>query len=170
MFLLIDARNAFNKENRTAMLLSVWHEWTGGAQFTFNCYRHWATLVVRDTVDLSGRFLYNKEGVTQREPLNMIAYGRGFLPLIRDLRRAHPRVKKPWYAGDTGTGGKFEEIMDNLRDLQLRGPAWGYYPDPTKSISVVAERNVPRAKKYFKGMVLKVVTGIRYLGEFVGER
>ena len=60
--------------------------------------------------------------------------------------------------------------MDNLRDLQLRGPAWGYYPDPTKSISVVAKRNVPRAKKYFKGMVIKVVTGIRYLGEFVGER
>ena len=26
-FILIDARNAFNEENRTAMLWAVWHEW-----------------------------------------------------------------------------------------------------------------------------------------------
>ena len=45
-FLLIDARNAFNEENRTAMLWAVRHEWSSGAQFTFNCYRRWATLVV----------------------------------------------------------------------------------------------------------------------------
>ena len=49
IFLLIDARNAFNDKNRTAILWAVCHEWTSGAQFTFNCYRHWATLVVRDT-------------------------------------------------------------------------------------------------------------------------
>ena len=35
-FSLIDARNAFNEENRTAMLWAVWHEWPSGAQFTFN--------------------------------------------------------------------------------------------------------------------------------------
>ena len=50
-FLLIDARNEFNKENRTAMLWAVRHEWPSGAQFTFNCYRHWATMVVSDTGD-----------------------------------------------------------------------------------------------------------------------
>ena len=59
-FLLIDARNAFNEENRTAMLLAVRHEWPGGAQFTFNCYRHWATLVVRHTADGSGHFFHSK--------------------------------------------------------------------------------------------------------------
>ena len=36
-FLLIDAWNAFNEENRTAMLWAVWKEWPSGAQFTFNC-------------------------------------------------------------------------------------------------------------------------------------
>ena len=104
-FLLIDARNAFNEDNRTAMLWAVRHEWTGGAQFTFNCYRHWATLVVRDTADGSAHFLHSKEGVNQWEPLTMIAYGIGVLPLIRDLRRAHPRVMQPWYADDAGRGG-----------------------------------------------------------------
>ena len=59
-FLLIDAPNAFNEENRTAMLWDVWHEWPSGAQFTFNCYRHWAKLVVRDIGDGSGHFLYSK--------------------------------------------------------------------------------------------------------------
>ena len=35
-FLLIDARNAFNEENHTAILWAVRHKWTSGAQFTFN--------------------------------------------------------------------------------------------------------------------------------------
>ena len=35
-FLLIDARNAFNEENRTEMLWAVQHEWPSSAQFTFN--------------------------------------------------------------------------------------------------------------------------------------
>ena len=59
------------------MLWAVWNEWPGGAQFTFNCYCHWATLVVRDTVNKSGHFLHSKEGVNQGEPLAMISYGYG---------------------------------------------------------------------------------------------
>ena len=35
-FLLIDARNAFNEENRAAMIWAVWYQWPSGAQFTFN--------------------------------------------------------------------------------------------------------------------------------------
>ena len=88
------------------MLWAVRHDWPVGAQFTFNCYRHWATLVVRDTEDGSGHFLHSKEGVTQGDPLAMIAYGIVVLPLIRDLRRAHPCVMQPWYADDAWEGGK----------------------------------------------------------------
>ena len=65
------------------MLWAVRHEWPSGAQFTFKCYRHWATLVVWDTGGGSGHFLHIKEGVTQGYPLSMIAYRIGFLPLIR---------------------------------------------------------------------------------------
>ena len=71
-FLLIDARNAFNEENRKAMLWDVRYEWPRGARFTYNCYRHWATLIVRNTEDGSGHFLHSKEGVTQGDPLAMI--------------------------------------------------------------------------------------------------
>ena len=79
-FLLIDAQNAFNEENRTTMLWAIWHEWPSGSQLTFNCYLHWATLVVRDTGDGSGHFLHSKEGVTQGDPIAMIPYGIGSPP------------------------------------------------------------------------------------------
>ena len=46
-FLLIDTRNTFNEENHKAMLWEVRHEWTRGARFAFNCYHHWATIVIR---------------------------------------------------------------------------------------------------------------------------
>ena len=69
-----------------------------------------------------------------------------------------------------GRGGKFGAAMAHFRDLQLKGRAWGYFPEPTKSILVVSEQNVPRAKEYFRGMSVHVVTGSRYLGGFIGER
>ena len=142
VFLLIEARNAFNEENRTAMLWAVCHEWTSGAQFAFNCYCYWATLVVWDRGDGSGHFLHSKEGVTQGYPLAMIAYGIGVLPLTRELWDSHPQVTQSWYADDVVGGGKFQQILEHFRDLQARGPDRGYYPDPTKSISVIAPGNI----------------------------
>ena len=77
------------------MLWAVRHKWPSGARFTYNYYRHWATLVVSNTEDGSGHFLHSKEGVTQGYPLTMITYGIGVLPLIRVLRSDHPQVSQP---------------------------------------------------------------------------
>ena len=74
----------------------------------------------------------------------MIAYVIGVLPLIRELRRAHPRVTQMCYADDAVAGGKFEHIQAHLRDLLARGLSRGYYPEPTKSFLVVAPQNVAR--------------------------
>ena len=134
------------------MLWAVRHEWPSGARFTYNCYLHWATLVVRNTEDGSGHFLHSKMGVTQGDPLAMIAYGIWVLPLIRVLRTDHPQVSQPWYADNAGAGGKFGAAMAHFRDIQLKGPARGYFPEPTQSILVVSEKNVPQAKEYFRGM------------------
>ena len=103
------------------MLWAIRFEWPSGAQFTFNCYRHWATLVVHD-VDGSGHFLRSKEGVAQGDPLAMIAYGIGILPLIRELCAAHPHVTQPWYADDDGAGGEFVALQEHIQDLMVRGP------------------------------------------------
>ena len=80
-FLLIDAWNAFNEDKRTAMLWYFQHEWPSGTQFTLNGYHHWAALMVQES-EGSGHFLHSKEGVIQGDPLVMIEYGIGVLPLI----------------------------------------------------------------------------------------
>ena len=99
----------------------------------------------------------------------MIEYGIGVLPLIWELRDAHPRVTQPWYADDAGAGGTFQQVQAYFRDLQARGPARGYYPEPTNSILVVAPGNVARAEDHFRGLGIRVVTGHRYLGGFIGN-
>ena len=91
----------------------------------------------------------------------MIAYGIGVLLLIRELQNAHSRVTQPWYADDTGAGGTFQQIQEHFWDLQVRGSACGYYPEPTKSILVVSSGNVARAEEHFQGIGIRVVTGHR---------
>ena len=125
--------------------------------------------MVRDIGDGSGHFLHIKEGVTQGDPLNMITYSIGVLPLIQELRDAHPRLTQPWYANDAGAGGTFQQVQEHFWDLQARGPAQGYYPEPTKSILVVAPGNVARVEELFRGLGIRVVTGHRYLGGFIGN-
>jgi hypothetical protein len=62
------------------MLYTVQHEWPTGARFVFNCYKHWATLVLQGN-NGTGTFIFSKEGVTQGDPLSMFAYRIGILPL-----------------------------------------------------------------------------------------
>ena len=76
------------------MLWSVRHEWPSGAHFEFNCYRPWATLVIRAGYG-TGNFFHSKEGVTQGDTLAMIAYGPVILPLIQEIRTYHPGVTQP---------------------------------------------------------------------------
>ena len=99
----------------------------------------------------------------------MIAYGIGVLPLIRELREAHPRVTQPWYVDDAAVGGTFAEVQAHFQDLQVWVPAQGYYPELTKSILVVTPGNVARDEDHFRGMGIRVVTGHRYLGGFLGD-
>ena len=72
---------AFNEGNRTQMCWTIRHLWPAGARYVFNCYRHWAVLVVR-AGNGNTTFLFSKEGVTQGDPLSMVAYGLSLLPLI----------------------------------------------------------------------------------------
>ena len=125
--------------------------------------------MVRDIGDGSGHFLHRKEGVTQGDPLAMVAYGIGVLPLIRELRDTHPCVTQPWYADNPGTRETFQQVHAHFQGLQARGPARGYYPELTKSILVVAPENVARAEEHFRGLGIRVVTGHRYLGGFIGD-
>ena len=100
----------------------------------------------------------------------MMAYGIGVLPLIRKIQDPYPRVNQPYYADDSGAGSNFESILAHFWDLQVREPSRGYFLEPTKSVLVVALRNLARADALFSGMGMTVVTGIRHLGGFIGDR
>ena len=56
--------NKFNEEKRTYMMWKFWHEWYSSAQFNFNCYRQWATLVIY-YVGGMGHSFYSKGIATQ---------------------------------------------------------------------------------------------------------
>ena len=100
----------------------------------------------------------------------MIAYCIGAIPLVREIWDAHPRVTQPWYTDDAGAGGSFGYIMAHFQDLQGRLRPWGYVPELTKSILVVALNNIARAEAFFRWMVLKVATGSCYLFGFIGDQ
>jgi hypothetical protein len=108
-FLLVDARSVFNEGNRTKMCWTVRHVWPSGAWYVFNCYQHWLVLVVR-AGNGNVTFLFSKEGITQGDPLSMVAYGLSLFPFIRQLKDEFPDVFQPWYADDAGGGGKFQQI------------------------------------------------------------
>ena len=49
--------------------------------------------------------------MTQGDPLAMILYGLGMLPLMLMLKAAVPSALQPWYADDAAIGGNFDEVM-----------------------------------------------------------
>ena len=68
-----------------------------------------------------------------------------------------------------GLGGTLQQIQEHFWDLQARGPSHGYYSKPTKSILVVAPRNVAQAEEHFWGLGIRLVMGHRYLGGYIGD-
>lgn len=171
-FLCIDATNAFNEMNRVTMLWTIRHEWPQGALFVFNCYKHWARLVAHDP---SGDqyILFSKVGVTQGDPVSMIAYGLGLLPLIRLLKLEFPDIKfHSWYADDSAVAGSLSAISKLFKRLQKLGPHYGYFPNASKSWLIVPSRNLATAEQFVQqpnNPTFQVTIGRRYLGGFVGE-
>ena len=71
-FLLVDAKNAFNEINQVVMLWTVRHLWSSISRFSFNCYRHWSSLVLRNGNGMAS-ILHSRESVKQGGTLGMIA-------------------------------------------------------------------------------------------------
>ena len=86
------------------------------------------------------------------------------------LQDTHTRVTQPCYDDDAGAGSNFEKILAHFRDLQYWGALQFFFPEQTKSILVVAPRNVAKSEKIFMVVVIKIVTGSRYLGGFIVYR
>ena len=118
------------------MLWTVRHRWTAGVRFLFNCYKHYAQLLLFQ----SGHppvTLLSQEGVTKGYPLLVVLYVITLTPLAEDLRSADPGIISPFYADNAEFDGSDWRSARLMNILLEWGLDWGYLPDTTKSLFIV---------------------------------
>ena len=167
---LFDARNGFNELHRYCMLWQVRHRWAKGSRMAFNCYRHFQTVIVRRGEGRSAHILYGEEGLAQGYPLAMALYGIALLPLAEKLKEALPDAIVPWFADDAAAVGNAVDCASVLDFLMAKGPTYGYYPEPKKTIYIGKLEDESGAKAAFlsHGHRVEFTQGHRYLGGFIG--
>lgn len=169
-FLQVDADNAFNRLDKTAMLWVVRHEWPSGAMFIFNCYKHHAFLVIHgDSGELHS--LLSQTGVAQGCPLSMFLYGLTLVPLIKKLQHLHPNCTQIFFADDGNAGGTWAQLRQYWSSLCKLGPQYGYFPNSTKTKLLVPEQSLQNAQSYLRlhRLQFQLKTGNRFLGGFIGN-
>ena len=150
------------------MLWTVCHLWPSGDCFVSNCYFYHYSLVLRNgdgTVDI----IHSREGVTQGEPLYMVAYKIGILMLVKCLKFTYPEATQPWYADYYGALDLFDNLEQYLNFSKHYGPYQGYYYNPTKSILTLHPNNLKAGKSFFQCHGFKVCTGASYIGGYIGD-
>ena len=163
--LLVDARNAFNSVSRVAALWNVRVLWPRCSRYLFNCYRGYAIQVVRGAEE----HVLSREGVTQGDPLSMLMYAVAILPLIQALA-SHNKWSQNWYADDSACAAKIHRLREWFDKLLELGPDFGYHPEPKKTFLVTDAEDKEKAIEWFSELGVKVVTGQRFLGGYVGDR
>lgn len=162
VLLLIDASNAFNRISRPLALWNARLMWPRCARFLFNTYQGYSVVMFRH----SDEEILSKEGTSQGDPLAMLMYGIGVLPLIRKLNSQH--WIQSWYADDSSCLGKVEKVKDWLKILVEEGPKLGYYPESAKSILVVKNDLNSENSEFFNQLGIQIVRSHRFLGSFIG--
>ena len=102
-----------------------------------------------------------REGVTQGDPLEMVAYRIGILPLIKCLKSTYPDRTQTWYADDSGALGTFDHLDRHFKVLKCNDPARGYYLKPIKIILAVHPQNLESGELFCQRHGFKVCTGAR---------
>ena len=154
------------------MLWTVQHRWPTGARFAFNCYRHWAQLLLRHPGEPTVTIL-SREGVNQGDPLSMVLYGNTLVPLAKDLKATDPGLLFPFYADDAEFDGLVQRNEQLLKMLIKRVTDRGYSPEPAKSLFILDNPGQEEAaKREFakEKLVLNFVSGSWYLGEYLGPQ
>jgi len=150
--LLIDADNAFNRVNRAAALWNVQYICPALKHVLSNFYRAPTRIFMNGDSFFE---LLSQEGTTQGCPLAMAMYALALAPLTKRLQ---PVCKQVWYADDATGCDKLEKLRGWFDRLLDEGPAYGYYPKPSKCILVVKPDRLARAIEIFKGSNVQVKT------------
>ena len=157
--LLVDAKNAFNSLNQIAALWNARVLWPCCLRFLFSTYCGYAPLFLQGSSD----YLLSKERVTQGDPLSMMLYAVAILPLIHLLKNPK-RWTQNWYADDSACVATLPSLHAWFSQLLSGGPAFGYLPQPAKTVLVVGPSCVNQAASLFADLGIKVVSGSRFLG------
>ena len=102
------------------------------------------------------------------DPLSMAFYALGVLPLIVQLKDLDKWIQI-WYADDANNCGKLPLLREWFDMLVTKGPDFGYFPEPSKSILVVAECDIPETERLFSDIGIQICTSSRILGGHVGS-
>ena len=106
--------------------------------FVSNCYKQWDTPMVHNGQD-SMSFVLSREGVTQGDPLSMVTYGLGILPLIGHIKSIISPPHQPWYAKNAAIMKTWLLIVVYFDSLTIHRPQYGFFLEPEKLIVVVKE-------------------------------
>ena len=118
---------------------------------------------------IDGDTLLSQEGTTQGDPLAMAMYAVAITPFIKSLE--DDEIKQVWFADDAAAGGGLAGLRRWWDLIVEKGPAYGYYPNPTKTCLVPKEENIKMAKKVFQGTGISVTEeGKRHLGAAIGTQ
>lgn len=123
--LLVNASITFNSLDRHLALHNIYLLCPSVATILINCYR------VDVLLFIDGDILFSSEGTTQGDPLAMIMYAVGVIPLIHHLHSAS--VSQVWYADDAAALGSLHYLRCWWEELLSSGTTYGYFANPTKS-------------------------------------
>ena len=101
------------------------------------------------------------------EPLAIIAYGIGILPLINNIKREIPDIIHPWYSDDAISLGTSTILETCFYLLTYQVPGKVYHPEPSKSVLIVRLENIEAGKVFGARHGFKLCTGTRYLEGYI---
>ena len=105
----------------------------------------------------------------QEEPLAVVECMIGVLPLIKRLKLAYPSIPQPWYAGDSGALGTFDNLEKYFNSFKINVPDQGYYPKPTKIVLIVHPENIKAGELFVDHHGFTFYTGARYIRVYIGD-
>ena len=164
--LLVDATNAFNSLNRQAALHNISVTCPPLAQILINTYRAPIRLIVTWSGEIA-----STEGTTQGDPLAMAMYALAITPLIHQLSSRCSGVQQAWFADDATGASTCTNLKSWWNELSTQGPAFGYYPNRSKTYLVIKQEHETSARQLFYDTDVHItIQGKRHLGAAIGSR
>jgi hypothetical protein len=163
--ILVDASNAFNSLNRSALLHNIQVLCPPISKIAINMYRTPARLIIT-----GGGEIASAEGTTQGDNLAMSLYALGTVPILNKLRK-HTGIKQIWLADDATSTGNLTDLKSWWDDIVVEGQKYGYFVHSGKSWLILKDpKLLQEAEGIFNSTKISITTdGSRHLGAVLGS-